>query len=357
MSLKQPKYSIIVPIYNSEKYIGRCIESVQKQTEQDWELLLINDGSSDNSESICTSFQSQDTRIKYFYQKNSGVSSARNRGLLEAQGEWITFIDSDDWIEENHLETFNKQIAQNVDLCINSFIVDLSYGSRNFNYINCKSFNKADSIKLLFTVLKAHSQFLWIKAFKRSIIKDYNISFNEQVNLGEDNIFILNYISHINSLSSSSIATYHYDQIEENMFSLGRRKRSIEDLLFQIEKNTEAYINLYEQVKIDTVLNVASNYYYSRIFERILVSYKQNKFLGLFYTPPTQLLGYNRYKEILRINSVNNPLINKFWLHIDYDYRNIYFNLYIIKKCLISKIIKIAADVKHALKYALKSVL
>lgn len=357
MLSNKPKYSIIVPIYNSEKYIGRCIKSVQGQTELDWELILINDGSSDSSESICTSFQAQDTRIKYFYQKNSGVSTARNNGLLKAQGEWITFIDSDDWIESNHLETFNKQIKHNVDLCINSFIADLSYGRKYFNYIDCCASNKTDSIKLFFTTLKAHSQFLWIKAFKHSIIKKYNITFNKQINLGEDNIFILNYISHINSLSSSSIATYHYDQIEENMFSLGRKKRSIEDLLFQIEKNTEAYINLYDQVKIDTVLNVASNYYYSRIFERILVSYKQNKFLGLFYTPPTQLLGYNKYKKILRINSVNNPLINKFWLHIDYDSRNIYFNLYIIKKCLISKITKIAADVKHALKYAPKSVL
>ena len=357
MPSKQLKYSIIVPIYNSEKYIGRCIESVRKQTEQNWELLLINDGSSDNSESICISFQSLDTRIKYFYQKNSGVSSARNNGLLRAQGEWITFIDSDDWIEENHLETFNKQIDKDVDLCINSFIADLSYGSRNFNYIDCSSFNRTESIKLFFTSLKAHSQFLWIKAFKRSIIKKYNIYFNEQINLGEDNIFILDYISHINSLSSSSIVTYHYDQFEENITSLGRRNRSIKDLLFQIEKNTDAYINLYNKIKIDTILNIASNYYYSRIFERILVNYKQKKFLGLFYTPPIHLLNYNRYKEILCINSVNNPLINKFWLHIDYNSRNIYFNLYIIKKCLISKIIKIVADAKHVLRYAPKSVL
>lgn len=357
MLSNKPKYSIIIPIYNSEKYISRCIKSVQKQTEQDWELILINDGSSDNSESICTSFQAQDTRIKYFYQKNSGVSAARNNGLLNAQGEWITFIDSDDWIESNHLETFNKQIENNVDLCINSFIADLSYGSRYFNYIDYCSFNKTDSIKLFFTTLRAHSQFIWIKAFKRSIIKKYNISFNEQINLGEDNIFILDYISHINSLSSSSIATYHYDQIEENISSLGRRKRSIKDLLFQIEQNTEAYINLYNQVKIDTILNVASNYYYSRIFERILVNYKQNKFLGLFYTPPIQLLDHNKYSEILHIESINNPLIIKFWLHIDYDSRNIYFNLYIIKRCLISKIIKIAVGVKHALRHVLKSVL
>lgn len=356
MSLKQPKYSIIVPIYNSEKYIGRCIESVQKQTEQDWELLLINDGSSDNSESICISFQSQDTRIKYFYQKNSGVSTARNNGLQRAQGEWITFIDSDDWIEDNHLESFNKQIELNVDLCINSFIADLSYGSRNFNYIDCKSFNKADSIKLFFTALKAHSQFLWIKAFKHSIIKDYNIFFNEQINLGEDNIFILDYISHINSLSSSSIATYHYDQIEENMFSLGRRKRSIKDSVFQIEKNTEAYINLYNQTKFKTVLDIASDYYYSRIFDRVLFSHKQNRFLHLFYTPLTQSSDYNKYKAILLVNSIKNPLVKKFWLHIDSNSRNFYFNLYIIKRCLISKIIKIAVDVKHVLRYAPKSV-
>ena len=354
MYSNQPKFSIIIPIYNSEKYISRCIKSVLSQTEENWELLLINDGSSDGTESICTSFELKDKRIKYYYQENNGVSSARNNGLLRAKGEWITFIDSDDWIEKNHLSEFNKQIKQNVDLCINSFVADLSYGSRIFNYIDCKSSNKLESINLFFSSLKPHSQFLWIKAFKRSIIKEYNIFFNEKINLGEDNIFILDYISHINSISSSSKVTYHYDQVEENIFSLGRRKRELEDLLFQIEENTNAYINLYREVKSEIVLEVASNYYYSRIFDRILVNYKQIKSLW-GYTSPINFVNYKKYQNLLNVNNISDTLIRKFWTHIDNNTRDKYFNLYIIKKCLTLRIIKIVAVVKRVLRSVLKN--
>ena len=98
------KISIIVPIYNSEKYLDECLLSIQNQSYTNFEVLLINDGSTDNSNFICEKFVSQDVRFRHFSQENKGVSSARNYGLKEASGEFITFIDSDDYVEANHLE-------------------------------------------------------------------------------------------------------------------------------------------------------------------------------------------------------------------------------------------------------------
>ena len=96
-----PSISIIVPVYNAERTLNRCVDSILSQTFQEWELLLIDDGSTDRSGELCDEYASKDQRIKVFHKKNGGVSSARNIGLNYAKGEWITFIDSDDEIPKN----------------------------------------------------------------------------------------------------------------------------------------------------------------------------------------------------------------------------------------------------------------
>ena len=99
-----PKISIIVPVYNAEKTLNQCVDSIIHQSYKDWELFLIDDGSKDHSAAICDKYAQQDERIRVFHKSNGGVSSARNVGLDNAVGEWITFIDSDDWVENNYLE-------------------------------------------------------------------------------------------------------------------------------------------------------------------------------------------------------------------------------------------------------------
>lgn len=107
-----PKISVIVPVYNVENYIEKCIESILSQTYTDFELLLINDGSSDKSGSICDAYMSKDQRIRVFHKKNAGVSMARNWGIKHSLGDWICFVDSDDWVENSYLEKFieNKEL-------------------------------------------------------------------------------------------------------------------------------------------------------------------------------------------------------------------------------------------------------
>ena len=95
--------SVIVPVYNTEKYLHRCVDSILAQTFTDFELLLIDDGSTDSSGAICDEYAQKDSRVRVFHKENGGVSSARNLGLDKAKGKWVTFVDSDDWIKESFL--------------------------------------------------------------------------------------------------------------------------------------------------------------------------------------------------------------------------------------------------------------
>ena len=105
--------SIIVPIYNTEKYLRQCLDSIINQTYTNFEVLLVNDGSTDSSGMICQEYVENDSRFRYFEKENGGVSSARNLGLECSGGAYITFIDSDDWVESNHLEALLKGIKEN----------------------------------------------------------------------------------------------------------------------------------------------------------------------------------------------------------------------------------------------------
>jgi glycosyltransferase involved in cell wall biosynthesis len=111
------KVSIIVPVYNVDKFLHKCVDSILAQTLTDFELLLVDDGSKDNSGLICDKYATKDSRVRVFHKENGGVSSARNLGLENAQGDWIIFIDSDDWIEPNMLkDIYEKAILEHADL-------------------------------------------------------------------------------------------------------------------------------------------------------------------------------------------------------------------------------------------------
>ena len=119
--MKNPEISIIIPVYNAEKYLGRCIESVLSQTYRDFELILVDDGSSDSSGQICDAYANKDARIHVIHKENGGVSSARNRGIKEALGEYIMFIDSDDSIVEHCFSFLFEERTSMPDLTIFSF--------------------------------------------------------------------------------------------------------------------------------------------------------------------------------------------------------------------------------------------
>ena len=184
-----PTISVIVPVYNAEKYLHRCIDSILAQTYTDFELLLIDDGSKDKSGEICDEYARKDTRVRVFHQENGGVSSARNLGLDNAKGEWITFVDSDDYIEENFLKSFEGNL--DADLVIGNMVEPRGRGDI-IKTLPCGYYSSIRS------ALKGQLQCLglqapWGKLFRNASLG--NLRFDERMRVSEDTQFVYVYMS------------------------------------------------------------------------------------------------------------------------------------------------------------------
>ncbi|MFA7615942.1 MAG: glycosyltransferase family 2 protein [Weeksellaceae bacterium] len=257
------KLSVIIPVYNSEKYLDKCIDSVLSQSFIDFELLLINDGSTDNSGNICDEYAQKDKRVKVFHQQNKGVSTARNIGIEKSNGEWLTFIDSDDWIEENYFEILNQN---NTSDCIWLNIKHLKHGEEKLltNYKEEKHLALGD----IFRKYSLNPDFSssCAKLFKSLIIKEKRIYFDVNINYGEDALFCLNYFSYCNSISVTVQSNYIYrDESRE----LSRMKMSFKNEKYYFESLMKAF----GQFDIDNRLLLKSKQKpLARFFYRILES-------------------------------------------------------------------------------------
>lgn len=207
-----PLISIIVPVYNAESTLKRCVDSIVHQKFTDWELLLVDDGSRDNSGTICDEYAVKDSRIKVFHKENGGVSSARNIGLNNAIGKWITFCDSDDFVYSSWLDNFVELLMNDSDLICQSFrcsksLIDTSLQESicGFDYYG----NKNDGLIKLYE--NKILGYLWVKLFKKEIIDKYSLRFDEQFNFWEDQVFCVKYFCYINTISCTKSIGYYYN--------------------------------------------------------------------------------------------------------------------------------------------------
>lgn len=210
--------SIIIPIYNVEKWIERCIKSVLSQSFNQWELILVNDGSTDNSGSIAKYFAKIDSRIHYVDSKNYGVSHARNLGLKYATGKYISFIDSDDELEKNafgafvRIETVHKVCLYKLGYRRISVLGDTKIVSAQIGVFN---------VSQAFVIIEnnGYSGFLWNSIFKKDIIEQHQLLFDESISWCEDHLFFLKYLSYCKSVYIDNSFYYRY-YIGDNIFSL-----------------------------------------------------------------------------------------------------------------------------------------
>lgn len=211
------KYSIIVPVFNVESVLKRCVDSIIKQTITDFECILVDDGSTDRSGEICDKYSKEDKRIKVIHTSNAGVSKARNIGLSMAQGINIVFVDSDDFVEPYFLSAFE---AQDFDLIMASSYTreeDLSIKTKN-SLDNKKLYNLDDT--LLISILNSwQSQIVWAKCFKRRIIESENILFIDDCNYGEDTIFVATYLKNCSSVCMIDQCIYNHCLYERSTLS------------------------------------------------------------------------------------------------------------------------------------------
>lgn len=239
--------SIIVPVYNTEKYLDRCVQSILSQTYTDYEVLLIDDGSTDSSGAICDKYAAQDSRMRVFHKPNGGVGSARNLGLDNAKGEWITFIDSDDSVKDVFL--YNMLPLCDEDLIMDSSDVRSECFPDGF-------YEGKEMIKLALSGWQMLCP--WGKMFKSSIVNENNIRFDVSGCLGEDTMFNLIYITYAASLRTSSKSYYEYNAY--SIGSLSKQKESFDKSLYKAECVFKIGKQMYEKYKDNTLEILISKY-------------------------------------------------------------------------------------------------
>lgn len=195
--MNKPNISVIVPVYNAEKNLHRCIDSILAQMFTDFELLLIDDGSKDSSGKICDEYAEKDSRVRVFHKENGGVSSARNMGLDNAKGEWVTFVDADDRIVDGF--SFAAMSDAKEDFIVFAYreiAGGMEYDGKNIlegvwsSETEMKEFL---SRNIEMSIMKVP----WAKFYKRSLIG--NLRFDARIRVCEDILFVLNYLSHVKS--------------------------------------------------------------------------------------------------------------------------------------------------------------
>ncbi len=333
-----PLVSIIVPMYNAEKTIERCISSVLNQTFSDFELVIINDGSRDNSEALCNSFR--DKRIKLFSKQNGGVSSAKNLGIEKAEGSYLMFVDADDSLPQNAVEALVNEAGDGTDLVIGSY-EEINRGKKKEYIRPYKAYSAGEFISGYFE----HSNLMWGNwtiLYRAEIIKSNRILFKENVKYGEDHIFNLNYNRFIKGkvkvisavvytyyLTLGSASTKYYPNKAEMDIELlkaytelfggldklercggdklisGLFSGSVNHYIFYLNKK-EALEKTKEALKLySDYLNTASLKYGFTVEQaELLLSGKADEFFNLYYKSNRKLIARSKasiiYKRIMK---------------------------------------------------------
>ena len=211
------KVSLIIPIYNSQDFLERCLDSVCNQTYSNYEVILIDDGSTDNSTKICKNYCSKYKFVKYFKIKNAGVSNARNVGISKSSGNYITFVDADDYVDLDLISSLVDGIMKNnVDIVIsNANDVDINDNLLGGLLLKKDIFlSKDESIKSLISN-KNFTFTCWGNLYKSSIIKDNNISFDTNMRIAEDGKFVYTYLNFADKGSLVLKKHYYYYVIND----------------------------------------------------------------------------------------------------------------------------------------------
>lgn len=247
------RISVIIPIYNTEKYLKRCLNSVINQTYKNIEIILINDGSTDHSKEICETLTRQDKRIKMINKTNSGVSNTRNTGIKNSRGEYLFFVDSDDYIEKDCLEKMiNKLEKEKSDICICGYYIEKNKLKEKIHISNNKNLQFK---KLIFDLDSNILGYPWGKLVKKNNIK---VEFNNNISIKEDLVFWLENSESIKKISIIDEPLYNY--ILNNSSLLNSKK--IDEKKISVLKANDFIINydIPEYIKYKEINEFLANY-------------------------------------------------------------------------------------------------
>ena len=311
-----PEISVIVPVYKSEAYLARCIDSILAQTFSDYELILVEDGSPDNCGAICDAYAKKDFRIKVVHKENGGVSSARNAGLDIAVGINITFVDSDDTVSERYLEDLMQW--REYDYVTAGF----TWQDPQNNW-HVRVFEEADTT--VDRIRAVPSQYLgkyyfgspWATLMKRSLIEENALRFDTSIHSGEDTLFIINYLYHAYTVKIAPLCGYYYHYYESSLANRPHReywkwKITVEEALgnffcaeeasqciYLLDRQFEVLIDLiaqYDALDSPELLKMI----YSHMFFDACIAHKkrQGNIRERFFVYSMKIWNYMLYKRI-----------------------------------------------------------
>lgn len=265
------KLSIIIPIYNSELYLSECLDSILNQSYSNYEVIMVNDGSTDNSKSICESYVNKDKRFILINKENSGVSSSRNVGIDKSTGDYLLFMDSDDYYTENTFENIINHLDDN-DMLI--------FGYTRFTKINNRKFILNDNDKLSKETLSNMvinnqniSGMLCNKVFKSSIVKNNKLYLDKEIHFCEDFIFTTDYLKYIDKVSYLSKSLYNYRSRKSSASVNLFQKKNI-TILNAYEKLIKMY---YDDEELKSSLMFSYLCAYRKLGKKILKNFTVNK--------------------------------------------------------------------------------
>lgn len=219
-----PVVSIIVPIYNAEKYINRCVDSILHQEYTDYELILVDDGSTDSSGKICDAYASRDPRIRVFHKSNTGVSDTRNYALDRARGVYLQFLDSDDWITPDATKLFVRAATEHqCDLVISDFYRVVGKRISHKGDIEEEGIlnREAYAAHMMENPADFYYGVLWNKLYRRDLVEKYRLRMDAEISWCEDFMFNLEYIRHAESFYILQAPVYYYVKTEGSLVSQG----------------------------------------------------------------------------------------------------------------------------------------
>lgn len=236
-----PEISIIVPVYNTEKYVKETLSSILSQSFNNFEVIVVNDGSTDKTEEFIKELELIDKRIKYFRQLNMGPSQARNNGISKAIGKYLMFVDSDDKVDKRYVERlFEKIESGKYDLVTCGYIDESIYGVSNQHdfWMEKEELEKKEFVKC---VCRGVGGTLWGKIFRRDIIIENSIKMNPKIYMCEDLLFILEYCLYAKKFSAINEYLYIYNRLNENSITAKLSSKYLDNNIF-VAKEIESYL-------------------------------------------------------------------------------------------------------------------
>ena len=367
------KYSIIIPVYNAENYIDRCINSVIGQSFSDFELILVDDGSPDNCPKICDEWATKDSRVRVIHKSNGGVSSARNEGIRQANGEYILFLDGDDWWEQDLLQNCLPYLNDKFFNFGFNFILNgkaektanvLSAGEYNFN-------TQKEKAEFLSNLINNENFFCvcWRSCFKTSFLRDNNLYFSEEYKFSEDLLFICKAFLYLDKFVEADFVGYNYfinpDSFMHKSCTLKLKElNNISFALFEQENklNLQEFKNLHYKIHkyfifnsaflfVDnSIFNTSKNNLQNFVLEENVDFYKEQLKKALKENKPKYRysLGKDNYYEFIKYSFLKYAYHKNcfrlklacLFTKIKLGFLKVYFTLYLGLRKILKKLLK-----------------